>query len=282
MSTPARQARQALGNRLRDIRKDARLTGRALAAEAGWHYSLVSKIENGVINISETHVRTWCRICAAAEQESDLVATVRSVETMFVEWRQLLRTGTKKRQQESVRFEAETNHFRVFEPFLIPGLLQTADYALTILSRFIEFQGLPNDVEEGVQARMERQQILYRGDRRFHMVFCEAALTIGVASPEVLAGQLDRLLALSSLPRVHLGIIPTRAEHRFLPLHGFWILDDREVLLETISAEVKLTQPQEINLYRRAFDRMAASAVYGKEVRTLVTRAIADLADEMF
>ncbi|QXJ20775.1 helix-turn-helix transcriptional regulator [Actinomadura graeca] len=280
MSTPARQAREALGARLRDIRKDAELTGRVLAARNGWHYSLVSKIEHGAINISEQHVRGWCRACGAEEEINDLVATVRSIDTMFVEWRRQLRSGTRRRQSVSVRFEAETTLFRVFEPLMIPGLLQTPDYAEAMLAMTVDFHRLPDDVEAGVQARMERQQILYRGDRRFHMVISQSALTLGIVSADVVRGQLDRLLTLSSLPRMHLGIIPTRAEHKFFPLHGFWILDDREVLFETISAEIKLTQPQEVATYARAFERLAASAIYGRQARRLITGAMEELASD--
>lgn len=278
MSTPARQAREALGARLRDIRKDAKLTGRALAAQTGWHYSLVSKIEHGAINISEHHVREWCRICGTEHELNDLIATVRSIDTMFVEWRRQLRSGTKRRQSASVKFEAETKFFRVFEPLIIPGLLQTAEYAEAMLAMTVDFHRLPDDIEAGVQARMERQRILYRGDRKFHMVITQSALTLGIVDIEIIGGQLDRLLALSSLPRLHLGIIPTRAEHKFFPLHGFWILDDREVLFETISAEVKLTQPQEVGVYARAFERLAASAVYGRAARSLITGAMDELA----
>jgi transcriptional regulator with XRE-family HTH domain len=280
LSTPARQARETLGVRLRDIRRTAGLTGRALAAEAGWHFTKVSKLEHGVLSASEADVRTWCRICGADDQVLDLVATVHSIDTMFVEWRRQLRSGTKRRQKESVRFEAETKLFCVFEPLFIPGLLQTAEYAAQMLRRFIEFHGLPDDLEDGVAARMERQQILYRGDHRFHMVLCQAALTLGVVETDVVIGQLDRLLALSALPRIRLGIIPTRGRHQYLPLHGFWILDAREVLVETISAEIKLTQPGEIAAYLRAFDRLAASAVYGREARTLITDALGQLSDE--
>jgi hypothetical protein len=135
--------------------------------------------------------------------------------------------------------------FRVFEPLLIPGLLQTADYATSILGMFAQFHGI-RDVEGGVASRMERQRILYAGDHKFHIVLCQAALTLGVVEVETLAGQLDRLLALSGLPRMHLGIIPARARHQYLPVHGFWILDTREVRLETVTAEITLTQPKEI------------------------------------
>ncbi|ROT27209.1 helix-turn-helix transcriptional regulator [Micromonospora sp. HM5-17] len=279
MSTPARQAREALGVRLRDIRHDAGLTGRALAANAGWHYTKVSKLEHGVINASENDVRTWCRICNAEDQIPDLVAAVRSIDTMFVEWRRQLRSGTKRRQKESVRFEAETTFFRAFEPMFIPGLLQTAEYAAALLTSFIDFHGLPDDVDDGVEARMERQKILYRGEHRFHMVFCETALTLGIAPADVLVGQLDRLLAASTLPRVHMGIIPTRATHKFLPLHGFWILDNTTVLIETISAEIKLTQPRDIAVYAKAFERLASSAVYGRDARSLITSALRSLDD---
>jgi transcriptional regulator with XRE-family HTH domain len=280
LSTPARQARESLGVRLRDIRRDAGLTGRALAAAAGWHFTKVSKLEHGVLNASEQDVRAWCRLCGAEDQVADLVATVRSIDTMFVEWRRRVRAGTKRRQQESVQFEAATKLFCVFEPLLIPGLLQTAEYAARMLGTFIEFHGLVDDAEAGVAARMERQQILYRGDHRFHMLICQAALTVGVVPDEVLTGQLDRLLALSTLPRMHLGIIPTRAAHQYFPLHGFWILDAREVLIDTVSAEIKLTQPREIAVYVKAFDRLAASAVYGRSARGLITEALGQVGTE--
>lgn len=277
MSTPARQAREVLGVRLRDIRQDAGLTGRALAASAGWHYTKVSKLEHGVINASENDVRTWCRICNAEDQIPDLVATVRSIDSMFVEWRRQLRSGTKRRQKESVRFESQTTFFRAFESMFIPGLLQTAEYAAALLAAFVDFHGLPDDVDDGVDARIERQKILYQGGHRFHMVFCETALTLGIAPADVLVGQLDRLLAVSTLTRVHLGIIPTRAAHKFLPLHGFWILDNTTVLIETISAEIKLTQPRDIAVYAKAFGRLASSAVYGRDARDLITNALRSL-----
>lgn len=276
-ANPARQAREALGARLREIRKDAGLTARAFAGLAGWHFTKVSKLEHGVQNASEEDIRIWCKHCHAHDQIADLIATVRSIDTMYVEWRRQLASGTKRRQRESIRFEAETKLFRVFEPLLIPGILQTAEYAKAILSQVIEFHGILDDIEAGVQARMERQQILYRGNHRFHIVIGQAALTLGVVNAGILAGQLDRLLTLSSLARVHLTIIPTGAKHGYLPLHGFWILDTREVLVETVSAEIKLTQSREVAVYARAFERMASSAVSGKQSRALIIRALDEL-----
>ncbi|MEU7746020.1 helix-turn-helix transcriptional regulator [Nonomuraea sp. NPDC049158] len=78
MSTPARQAREALGARLRDIRRDAGLSGVELATLAGRHSSKVSRIEYGKRNASEDDLRAWCRHCRAEDQLAELVATLRA------------------------------------------------------------------------------------------------------------------------------------------------------------------------------------------------------------
>jgi hypothetical protein len=64
------------------------------------------------------------------------------------------------------------------------------------------------------------------------------------------------------------------------PSHGFWLLDDTRVQVETFSAELNLTQPQEIALYGRVFDSLAAVASYDRAARTIITRAVDDLLAE--
>ncbi|MGJ6964965.1 helix-turn-helix domain-containing protein [Streptosporangium sp. G11] len=277
MSTPARQAQEALGIRLRDIRKDAGLTGLALAAMAGWHSSKVSRIEYGKRGPSEEDLQVWCRCCGAEDQLPDLLATVRNIESMYVEWRRQLGAGTRKRQRERVTMEAETRLFRMFETFYVPGLLQTPEYAASVMTSVVDFLRVPNDIEQGVRARMERRHILYRSDHLFHAVICEVALTAGVVSPDVMRGQLDQLLTDAALPNLRLGIIPTTAPHHCLPLTGFWILDRRVVQIETLAASLALSQPQEITLYERAFEGFAASAIYGKPAQELIKAAKASL-----
>jgi transcriptional regulator with XRE-family HTH domain len=90
VSTVTKRARQDLGTRLRDIRRDARLTGRALAACCGWHFTKISKLEHGTQNPSEDDLRAWCHACDAADQLPDLIATVRAIESMYIEWRRAL------------------------------------------------------------------------------------------------------------------------------------------------------------------------------------------------
>jgi len=243
---------------------------------AGWHSSKVSKIEYGKQTPSEDDIRAWCEHCDAADQVTDLIATARNIEAMYVEWRRMLRTGTKRRQQTQISLEAQTKLFRWYEPLLVPGILHTAEYATAIVTRIIDFYEIPNDLEAGLAARMERQQTLYRGDHRFHFILAEQALLTTVGDGSAMIGQLDRLLTVLSLPRVSLGIIPARASYR-VPTNQFIMFDDRMVTVEGVSAELAITQPREIALYSKAFAELSKSAIYGQAAKELIRKALADL-----
>lgn len=278
MTTSADQARASLGIRLRDIRRDAGLTASALAELAGWLPSKVSKIEHGKQTASEDDLRTWCEHCHALDQLPDLIAAVRSIETQFAEWRRIMRSGTRRRQQASAAVYERARLFRIYEPAVVPGLLQTREYAVAVLSSFIDFVRVPDDADEGAAARLERQRVLTHGDRRFHMVLGEQALHTNVGGTEVMAGQMEQLLALLRLPRLRLGVIPSDAPYRVPLNNGFWILDDVLVQFDTYSAELSLVRPDEIALYGRAFERLAALAVYGTEAKGIIAGALGRLA----
>jgi transcriptional regulator with XRE-family HTH domain len=276
VSNQAQEARDALGARLRDLRKDAGLTGRALANLAGWQLSKISRIEHGRRNASEEDIRAWCRHCGVEDQIPDLIATVRHIEVMWLEWRRTLRSGTKARQGQSLSLYRKTRVFRVYHPNLVWGTLQTAEYAEVILRQVIDYHEIPDDIDAGIAARMERQQFLYKGDRRFSVILGEQALLTNVGGPDVMRGQLDRLLAVLSLPRLSLGIIPVRAPYDIWPGNSFTIFDDRSVMVETYTAELTVTQPREIALYAKAFASLQRSAVYGQSARDLIGHALAN------
>jgi len=105
-------------------------------------------------------------------------------------------------------------------------------------------------------------------------------LRFRLCSPEVMLGQLDRLVSFSALPNVKLGIIGFDTQYATSPWHGFWLYDNEKVLVETFSAALDLRQPQEIELYSNAFEQLAAVAAYGRAARAIVNRVIDDLAPE--
>lgn len=190
-----------------------------------------------------------------------------------MEWRKILGTGTKRRQQASIRWESEARILRWYEPVLIPGLLQTADYAAGILRKVIDFNKIPDDLDEGVSKRMERQQVLYRRTHRFHFVIAEQSLYTTVGDQQTMIGQLDRLLAVQGMPRITLGIVPFMAPFEAATT-GFVMFDNKMVLVEGITAELKITQPREIKVYHRTFDILADQSVTGEKARDLIKVAL--------
>ncbi|WP_330232169.1 helix-turn-helix transcriptional regulator [Nocardia sp. NBC_00508] len=273
MTSSLNKAKEALGARLRELRLDAGMTGTELARRAGWHQTKVSKIEYGKTKPTDDDIRVWCVHTGAPSQLPDLIATLRNIEAAWLEWRRVLGTGTKRRQQASIKLEAETEVMRVYHPFLIPGLLQTAEYAEGVLRSVVEFQQVPDDVDEGVSKRMERQQILYRRNHRFHFVIAEQALSTTVGNDRTMIGQLDRILAVVGMPRVALGIVPAEAPCR-VPMTNFTIFDNRMAMVETVTAELTVTQPREIAQYARAFDVLAKQALTGEAARHLILAAL--------
>lgn len=271
------EAREALGRRLRELRQHAGFTGTALAELLGWPQSKVSKLETGRQTPTADDIRAWTRAVGDESAARPLLARLDVLETMYAEWRRQLGAGTSARQRASIALEANARHIRAFETTVIPGLLQTPDYARHRLAQSVARHGLPDDVDEGVRVRMQRQEVLYRPGKRLHFVMTEAALRYRLCPPEVLAGQLDRLVALCSMNTIHVGIIGFDADLAESPKHGFWIFDDQRVLVETIGAELTLTQPQEIALYGQVFDRLARAAAYGAEARRRITRILHDL-----
>jgi transcriptional regulator with XRE-family HTH domain len=278
--TDVRDARAAFGQQLRDLRKDAGLSGRQFASLAGWHPSKVSKIEYGKQTPTEDDVRTWCTLSGADEYIPDLIAGLRNIDAAYLEWRRILGGGVRRRQQLAADIEATTQLIRGYDPALVPGLLHTPSYAAAIIRQVVEFNEVPNDVEAAVAARMERQQqFLYRGDHKVHYLIGEQSLYTTVGDDEVMFGQLDRLLSAMTLPRVLLGIVPLMAPYR-VSATNFVIHDQRLVLVEGVGAALNLTKPREIAVYSRAFDVLAKQSVTGRGARELITAAIARRADD--
>ncbi|WP_067836081.1 helix-turn-helix domain-containing protein [Nocardia lijiangensis] len=273
MTSSIDEAKEALGQRLREIRRRAGVSGRTLAGLAGWHESRVSKIEYGRLKPSDSDIRAYCEHTGTKDQLPDLLATLHNLDAAYLEWRRVLNTGTKRRQHASVKLAQQTTLMRIFQPVIIPGILQTAEYARAILRRSITFHRIPDDLDAGVAKRLERQQVLYEGDRRFRIILGEQALHTTVGGDGVMRGQMDRLLAAMGLPRVAFGIVPAVAE---LPMQttNFVMFDNRMVTAETVTAELTVTQPREIAIYARTFEELAQHSVTGDEARALITAAL--------
>ncbi len=77
------QAKEAFGVRLRELRQEASLTGRALARLTGLHYTKISRAENGRQSVTDAEIRAWCTACGASDQVPEMIAMARTVESMY-------------------------------------------------------------------------------------------------------------------------------------------------------------------------------------------------------
>jgi hypothetical protein len=274
-SSSVQRAREQLAERLRDIRLDARLTARVLSAQAGWHEAKTSRIESAKQAPSEDDIRTWCRVCGAERAVPDLIAASRSADSMYLEWRRLQPAGMRRDQENRVPLWERTKLLKSYVGTVVPGFLQTPEYATALLSAIRVFHGTPDDVADAVTVRMQRKRLVHSGSHRFIAILEEAVLRQQVGDAEIMAGQLRYLLEATMFPAVSLGVIPFAAVGRPVwPLEAFTVFDDERVTVELLSAQVTVTTPSEIVLYARAFERLSTIAVHGDEARARIADAI--------
>ena len=271
--------REALGAELRQLRAAANLSGEQLANRLGWVQPKVSRIETGKQTPSVGDVQGWVQAVGASPGTAErLLAQLRDVQAEYTTWRRLLRAGAMPHQEEILDLEVRARSIRVFESALVPGLLQTPNYARQMLG----LAGGPTDfgaqdVEAMVATRMRRQQVIYEPNRSIRLIVTEAALRNRLCSLDAHLGQLDRIITVVGLPTIEVSVIPLDAELATVPQHGFNIYDRELVAVETITAELILRSPDEIELYERIFDALSGSAQHGDAAVAIVRRIMADL-----
>ncbi|MFI8422339.1 helix-turn-helix domain-containing protein [Streptomyces sp. NPDC085479] len=273
-SSSAQQARQALADRLAELCRDAGLSGLDLAELCEWSRSKSSRIMNAKTPPSADDIRAWCKACGAEEQTEDLIAMLRTAEGMWVGWRRMERAGLKSAQEARLPLYRRTRRFRSYSSWLVPGMIQTQPYTTAALRAIQRRRGLVDDVADAVAARMERQRVLYEGDRRFAFLVEESVLRAGIGGAEVMSGQLGHLISIASLPNVSLGVVPMTPVRERWPAEGFWIYDTTQVNVELISGYLTITQPSEVAMYAETFAELAALAVHGAPARALITSAM--------
>ncbi|MFE9736523.1 helix-turn-helix domain-containing protein [Streptomyces sp. NPDC006477] len=275
MTTDFQQSRAALGERLREIRGP--VSGREFAARLGWTQSKVSKLETGRQTATTADVRAWAEAAGQPEVAAELEARVQGLESRTRSWRRQLAAGHRP-VQDTLTVEYERSaHLRAWEGAMVVGMLQTADYARAVFTRYSELHQSVRDTDDAVRARLRRQALLYEPGRVFDIVMWEAALHAAVCPPAVLSAQLDRLASVIGLDTVRLGIVPLGAPVALPPAGGFWLYDDRLAVVEDWHAELWLDDADSIGLYGRVWARLQKSAVYGASAHRLISRAQAVL-----
>jgi transcriptional regulator with XRE-family HTH domain len=263
-----------LASQLRDLRRAARLTGTWMAKDLGWPQSKVSKIETGRQMPTEADIQAWARSChGGAEVTRALLALLAEAQGLHREWKQQVRLGQAAIQRNYDELARKARTIRNAEIVYIPGLLQTADYARARIIEGVRLHGAsPDEIQEATAQRMLRQQILYDTTKTFQFVITEAALRLLLCPRAAMLAQLDRLLGLTGLGHISLGIIPFGVELTTAPQNGFILFDDQLAVVETFIGET-MHHADEATAYVTAMDSLADEACYHDQARELILRA---------
>lgn len=265
--------RQRLAASLRRIRLRSGISTTELGRRIGLTQSKVSRMERGRAPLIVSEVSRWAAAVGATDEESaDLVVQAEAVATELSTWRSAEQSGLARLQSDIGELEASSTTIRTFQPVLIPGLLQVDEYARRVLEA-----GHPDGergVAEAVAARMKRQEILYLRTKRVELLTTEQALRWRLGPP--IGAQLDRVLSLSSLSNVTVAVIPAGNECSSCFWYGFNLYerDEPVVIAETMHAALMVTDPGQVDEYRRAFERLMNCAVTGDDLVTLVRRVM--------
>lgn len=167
---------------------------------------------------------------------------------------------------------ARSRVIHAWEEAVVPGMLQTAEYARHLFLRYADLHGTKRDTEEAVRARLKRQSWLYEPGRMFRVLVWEAALHALVCPPSALAAQLDRLTGIVGMDTVELGIVPLAVPLKIPAANGFWVMDDRLVITEDWHAEMWLDDRDSVMTYTRVWKLLRESAVFGAEAQRVISR----------
>ncbi|MEW1694185.1 helix-turn-helix domain-containing protein [Streptomyces sp. NPDC093249] len=260
--------RAQLGSALRALRQASGKEAKAVARSAVMSASKLSKIETGRTVPSPADVeRILAALGASDEAKAEYLEAARTVATETTAWRLIRRTGLPKAQQQTRALEARMASLRLFQPALVPGLLQTPEYIRAVLARHELGE---ETLARTISARIERQQVLHDREKRLQFVITEPVLRWRIVSPTRMAEQIDRLVFLSRMPHVDLRVVPLSVRQQDIANHSFVIRDDRTVTVETVHAEIVVTDPRDVALYVRKFEGFAAEALSGDAMRAML------------
>ncbi|KAB1116853.1 transcriptional regulator [Micromonospora aurantiaca] len=267
-----------LAGHLRELRRGAGLTGAEMARRLGWTQSKVSKIETGKQMPTDEDLFGWLATCDATDAaRATLTALLAEAQGLHQEWRQQVRLGQATIQRNYDQLVSRASRIRNAEIVYIPGLLQTPRYARSRIEESVQLHGAnPDEVESATARRMLRQQVLYDTSKSFEFLVFEAALRILLCPPSDMLAQLDRLINITDMSHITLGIIPFGRQLSTAPQNSFLLLGDDLAIVETFIGEY-MFHGGEAAAYSAVMDRLVNDAVYDAKARKVVQRAISDL-----
>ena len=271
--------RRRLAAELRRLRADAGLSIEDVAGKLKWPGSKVSRIENRQVGVSPRDLRKLLDLYDVEDQlyrDELLELGRRATERGW--WQSYSGVVVPRLYADLIGLEAEAATIRSYEPELIPGLLQTPDYARAVIRA-----GRPADtsgeIDRRVEVRLERQEVLIRTDPpppKVSIVLNEGVLARRVGGPEVMRAQIEHLMRERDRANITIQILPFSAGEHPAMLGPFYLLtfidpaDTGVVNVEDVTGAHVLEKPDEIRAYEQVWDAIQAKAVSPADSRAIM------------
>jgi transcriptional regulator with XRE-family HTH domain len=201
--------RRRLRNELRQLRETAHFTQKEVVRAMDWSLSKLIRIESGAVTIATNDLRALLAHYGVTDRErvEDLVEVGRSSRERS--WWSAYRGVVSPEYLSFLGLESSSSIVRNYEPLLIPGLLQTEEYARVAIRIIQEPDPSPAELDVMVDLRMRRQEVLERPDPpQLHCIVDESVIRRRAGGDGVMRRQLTKLLEMSSRPNVVLRVVP--------------------------------------------------------------------------
>lgn len=273
MARPTSTARRELGNELRRLRGDRR--GADVATALGWSESKLSRIETAHTGISEADLdRLLTTYGVRVEDRGRLRDLARNGRVRA--WWTPYRSSMPDPYDEYLALEAEAVLISEWEAQVVPGLLQTDEYARAVIEVGADVDDTET-IQRRLAVRMARQAVLTRDPPpTLRIVLDEAVLHRQVGGPEVLHRQLGRLAEASRRPGVELLILPFSAGAHAGQTESFMVLEFETgtrapvVHMEGLTGGLFRVKPSEVEVYQDALDDLRERALSAEDSRTVI------------
>lgn len=266
-----------LARELRELREQAELRPDDVAQRLGWSRQKVMRIERALTKASSNDLNAIMDLYGVTSPQRDALLQL-AKDAWKRGWWTVYRdifAGTY------LSLEDEASQIRDWQPQVVPGLLQTPDYAREVVMAFTTESA---DIERRVAARMTRRSILSRPKApELHVILDEAILHRRMGGSETMRAQLDSLLTDARRPHVNLQVLPfDRGRHPGLN-GGFAILtfevgiDPDIAYLETPGGDIYLESEDDVSRRRVVFDQLSETAMSADESQTRIERAAREI-----
>jgi transcriptional regulator with XRE-family HTH domain len=273
--------RRRLALELRRLRESARLTCEDVADRLECSASKISRVETGRVSVSPRDVRDMLEIYGVPETEREsLVQLAR--DSRQKGWWQAYGDTIEPHFATYLGLESEASEIRIYEVALVPGLVQTEDYARAVIGAGM-VSSPREDIERKVRLRMARQELTKSNPPRVWFVMDEAALRRQVGGPGVMRMQLEYLLEIARLPNVAMQVIPFGGGAHPAMGRPFVILvfperiDPDVVYLEDLTSALYVEDVNEVDRYNVFFNHLRATALSFDDSAALITSILKEM-----